>query len=698
MKKIALLFFTMCLVGAAAAANFSTFTRYRITQITKDIVADYGAVCNGSSNAADKTAFDAFKAFAITQPTISLTLTIPSGKTCCWGALTTSNSPFDGVKTLLVSGTGATISLCGSGTSWPFFAAQGMPANNTTNALVQTVSAGSSSVTLVTAGQASRFTSGQWVMLSGGDLQGFGYPPNPFIFEYAKIVNIAGGVITFLTPLQYSYKSTWPVFNSTDSSEGGPATLYALNATFDTDITYSGMTLDMTDNHQGYGAALSLAYLNVTVLGTGCVIPTQNRLWTATNVTMASCGIEVDKLVERSVWTNVTVRSLNVQSSSSSNSMEFNNVTVTNQMTGTPRNFTGVNSSLASVTLGPTSYGAADSFSCVTCVISAISTNPAFELNVDTRYTTVAGVMTHIQTNSTVTNGVTAAGNNVLNFAAVPTGLTFGSLVDDDTAAVIPNSTTVVSFTATTVTLSANVTGGGVGNGDSIRFHNNPPTWAVPGRNAYISSNNWLNIAVFQVTDMALRVVGPTTFLDITTTLPGAIPVAGAFSAAAHAHPAPRFTCSCTGSADAVDLSQTPAGDPIYSYSRRSFTGNLTNQTQPIWGAWTSLKVDVSTAFTGASAMTWTPGQFGVRYVNLAGVATFGSINNTVNVKNANSSGAVRTVLQGATSGALAGDTLTAPGAIWLAREFIGFLNNDASSNSETMSVEIKTNQGVVNP
>lgn len=71
---------------------------------------------------------------------------------------------------------------------------------------------------------------------------------------------------------------------------------------------------------------------------------------------------------------------------------------------------------------------------------------------------------------SGVTNGTTASGNAVLHFATTPAWVVAGMAVYDTTAAVIPAATTVLSFTGTTVTLSANATGGGVGSGDTIVF------------------------------------------------------------------------------------------------------------------------------------------------------------------------------------------------------------------------------------
>jgi hypothetical protein len=78
------------------------------------------------------------------------------------------------------------------------------------------------------------------------------------------------------------------------------------------------------------------------------------------------------------------------------------------------------------------------------------------------------------------TNGTTAAANATLHFAAVPATILRGMVIVDLTSgAVIPNGAIVVSKTATTVVMSQNATGAGVGNGDSIQFSINTP---IPSR------------------------------------------------------------------------------------------------------------------------------------------------------------------------------------------------------------------------
>jgi hypothetical protein len=68
------------------------------------------------------------------------------------------------------------------------------------------------------------------------------------------------------------------------------------------------------------------------------------------------------------------------------------------------------------------------------------------------------------------TNNTTASGNATLHFASTPAWIVAGMTATDATASVIPAGTTVLSTTSNTVVLSANATGGGVGNGDTIEF------------------------------------------------------------------------------------------------------------------------------------------------------------------------------------------------------------------------------------
>jgi hypothetical protein len=80
------------------------------------------------------------------------------------------------------------------------------------------------------------------------------------------------------------------------------------------------------------------------------------------------------------------------------------------------------------------------------------------------------------------TNGTTASGNATLHFASTPTWIVAGMSVRDVTASsVIPAATTVLSTTGTTVVMSANASGAGVGGTDVIAFSAFIPAVASSG-------------------------------------------------------------------------------------------------------------------------------------------------------------------------------------------------------------------------
>jgi hypothetical protein len=79
--------------------------------------------------------------------------------------------------------------------------------------------------------------------------------------------------------------------------------------------------------------------------------------------------------------------------------------------------------------------------------------------------------------NPVAVNATTAAGNNTLHFAATPAWIVVGMVIADLTSpSVIPASTTVVSTTGTTVVMSNNATGAGVGAADNIIFSSALPS------------------------------------------------------------------------------------------------------------------------------------------------------------------------------------------------------------------------------
>jgi opacity protein-like surface antigen len=205
--------------------------------VVKNIKTDFGATCNGVAD--DSRAFASFIAWAKRwQQTNSglIELDLPSGSTCIL-----YNPHWAGIKKLQIVGYGATLK--GSF----FLGVDGMRTGPDYRGKVQSVSAGSNSVTLLNAADAAKFKVGAWALMSGYDLQGllnvdYGYPPNWAFMEYVQISSINGATVTFTAPLKYSYLSNWPSFNRWN---GGPAQLNVLSDDWNIELEYKGLHISM---------------------------------------------------------------------------------------------------------------------------------------------------------------------------------------------------------------------------------------------------------------------------------------------------------------------------------------------------------------------------------------------------------------------------------------------------------------------
>jgi hypothetical protein len=117
-----------------------------------------------------------------------------------------------------------------------------------------------------------------------------------------------------------------------------------------------------------------------------------------------------------------------------------------------------------------------------------------------------------VQAVTLTTNGATAAANAILHFAAVPGTIQPGmGIVDLTTAGVIPTGAAVLSTTPTTVVMSQNATGAGVGSGDAIQFVN-------PNNGKPVDDFGWFKGALAESIKTAFaQTPGPTTIWAIAT-------------------------------------------------------------------------------------------------------------------------------------------------------------------------------------
>ena len=101
---------------------------------------------------------------------------------------------------------------------------------------------------------------------------------------------------------------------------------------------------------------------------------------------------------------------------------------------------------------------------------------PIYQVTGTTSYEIQAATTaTTTETNPTATNNTTASGNATLHFASTPSWIVAGMVVFDiTTPSAIPANTTVLSTTGSTVVMTNNAAGAGVGNGDNIVFSSVP--------------------------------------------------------------------------------------------------------------------------------------------------------------------------------------------------------------------------------
>ena len=76
-------------------------------------------------------------------------------------------------------------------------------------ATIATVAAGSTKVTLLNSGDASKIKLNRWHLVCGKCLQIGGYPPNLEVIDYVKVTAASGTTVTLDRPLKYSYDQTW---------------------------------------------------------------------------------------------------------------------------------------------------------------------------------------------------------------------------------------------------------------------------------------------------------------------------------------------------------------------------------------------------------------------------------------------------------------------------------------------------------
>jgi len=515
---------------------------------------------------------------------------------------------FKGVKGLTVEAAGATI----AGETFTI-GAGGQYGAGSRHAKTATVLAGATSVTLLTPSEVSRFTVGQYALMTGISLQYGGYPTNHYYHDWVLVSAIDSdtgsptyGKVTFATPLAHGYKSTWPEIIpwTADLHYGGPAMLYAwdntTNGSFDHTLIVNNLTIAHHAQYKIHGKSITLN--NCVFKGDYGPYPTMSHTTNMNNCSGTTCHMEVDKYVTNFNMTGGDWGGIGNQSGNE-NSV-YDGVTVHFSIVGTGKNTIyrngcsiGAAHPDAGITLG-TDYGAVNSIT--------ISDSEVFGLDTTCQGTRIVGGG---NSNTGVNNDFSMSGGVIT----------------------IPDSFVSAGYVT---------------------------KWLLPGHRLFWYDTGRGAIGQFRIIDITK--VGSN--ILVTTDWPGTWPAgpyaSGKLWMARHAAPIATFS-NVTGCDQVVDLSANHvAGDPVNTRTKRQYTGSIvTSEYIPMEGLLQEINISVIEAYDGASGgpITASPGfpNLAVKVSDLTPI----NIEPTINLR---TTGLRRWTAATGWTGGVTGDTLPA--------------------------------------
>lgn len=633
--------------------TISTFTDSTHVVLAANAPSTLSSVSTDILWGADNTtAFTNFNTWAIAQSGL-VTLTCPAGRFCT--QMDNSRRPFRNIRSVKFQGAGITSTIISQLQSGQLYFGGSDPVVHKSltdaggnSARIYTAYRGATSIRLKDISYASRFAANRYIKLTGFDMQGlnasaFGYPPNPFFYEDAYVTSIASDILTLAAPLTNTYLDTWPNWNSGSAGEadpGGPATIYAPDTSYNTEVELNDFTID-NPYYQSVAHGRRVVMNRVLNTGVAGIYPTQNGYFEANNVDWSGVDVEVDKINGEVVFNNCAFRILRFQSASP-NVCTINGGT-TQQLVGSPKRLiiNGLTfTNTANLQLGPTSYGRTDEVQINDCI-----------------------------------------GINTFSYAAANmTGLHGGGA-----SATLPITNGIISFAKTQ-------NNGASGEQNQTRVFV-PGTWLLgdnkfifrvldvyeDGTNVYIKTNltgGWpLTFTFVQVHPAPIFTMRNCT---------GAATEVADYNGAPAGIPLYSYT------------KRTYIGGPT------SATHVATTPT--IWGRLVTAKFNVTTPYIAAGALTFNDGQFTQRpYIKLSDYSGTNNFGATVNMKIAGSGPRIIPAASAPTGGQT-GDSLfdtSSTGQIWfygVAQGFPIWSANVSNGETPTVTVEYVTDQGFPPP
>jgi hypothetical protein len=453
---------------------------------------------------------------------------------------------FDGVKSITVNGHGST--LAGQFRFLSFCQYQFSGHSGYTD----TVAAGASFVKLKTPANVSKFVVGDYAMMSGLDLQHYGFPTNFARFDYRRITAIDSdtgspnyGRVSFDAPLSNGYLDTWPLYSpevppgpGENQSMGGPATLYAQHPHFD----YTEVVNDLTIAVHGQTgvSAGRHTFNNCHWKGLYGPFPSIALSVAFNNCTAPQGTMEVDKLVDRFTMTGCRWLLVAFQSADSIKDVVFDNSEI-DLIIGTPYKFELKNGCRIHDWQFGNAYGVPSELIMADCIVDSFRTPGRFIQSMD------GGAGTGIIPDSTMSGGV--------------------------------------------ITVPAAIRGLGVA------------TWAIPGAKIFFIDGAVGSVGMFTVT--ALTEAAPLGDIRVHTDWPsGHFPTRTYTPDGLWLRPHDAAICTVsntTGCAEVLELSAAPAGTRLHEYTKRTYDASFIGaaQNSVANGHYKKIKVNVTTPYTG---------------------------------------------------------------------------------------------------
>jgi hypothetical protein len=324
---------------------------------TYNYVTNFGAVGDGVT---DNTAATALW-IAAAEANPGSTLIVPGTGLYLPGTVDTGHPPITGVRAdaTIIASSGAQTYISFVGPPGCF------PGDMSRSAFIQDAYEGATKVTLKTiAADVGKFFVGQWIAVTGLELQPSGYPSSFQRNEWRQItaINAGTGVISFAEPLLQGYSASWPNLTAWNPGNnfGGAAMIAGTLAGWNSSVVLDGFTIRGSGGNCT-GRAPIVRNCNWADANCTAVSPTACKyaLFENCNIGDNPTGSEIDKIIDTVEYKNCTGYGIFCQSAGV-NHLILSGGTNFGFLSGLPRRTTFTSAILYNLQVGSGGYGRCD--------------------------------------------------------------------------------------------------------------------------------------------------------------------------------------------------------------------------------------------------------------------------------------------------------------------------------------------------